>query len=240
MSPASRTEAIVRGQRELMDMVKNMAESNYELTLKDLVEQTKTETSQEESLLHHERNCNGYDDQETGVRNQTLVNVTDSVLSTKSRLVSTNLVEITPGKPEKRGPDEKMSKKRAEKSKKIGDNRRGSSGRMENRGLFLQMLFPVEMKPNKKKNVLNSSSAKISPKPAGNDRTSSKNCDKDWWRKRFSISSGSDGSRSSSHSRKTCTTSCSSTTRSAGGKSRFFFSSWLPCFGYSMKSKSAE
>ncbi|MED6221675.1 hypothetical protein PIB30_057061 [Stylosanthes scabra] len=38
MSPASRTQAIVRGQRELMEMVKNMPESNYELSLKDLVE----------------------------------------------------------------------------------------------------------------------------------------------------------------------------------------------------------
>ncbi|RZC18161.1 uncharacterized protein LOC114410369 [Glycine soja] len=38
LSPTSRTQAIVRGQRELMEMVKNMPESNYELSLKDLVE----------------------------------------------------------------------------------------------------------------------------------------------------------------------------------------------------------
>lgn len=38
LSPSSRTEAIVKGQRELMEMVRNMPESNYELSLKDLVE----------------------------------------------------------------------------------------------------------------------------------------------------------------------------------------------------------
>lgn len=38
LSPRSRTEAIVRGQMELMEMVKSMPESCYELSLKDLVE----------------------------------------------------------------------------------------------------------------------------------------------------------------------------------------------------------
>lgn len=38
LSPASRTQAIARGQRELMEMVNNMPESSYELSLKDLVE----------------------------------------------------------------------------------------------------------------------------------------------------------------------------------------------------------
>lgn len=38
LSPASRAEAVARGQKELMDMVKNMPECAYELSLKDLVE----------------------------------------------------------------------------------------------------------------------------------------------------------------------------------------------------------
>ncbi|KAE9608934.1 hypothetical protein Lal_00020360 [Lupinus albus] len=38
LSPKSRTQAIVKGQRELMDMVKNMPETHYELSLKDIVE----------------------------------------------------------------------------------------------------------------------------------------------------------------------------------------------------------
>ncbi|XP_022989800.1 uncharacterized protein LOC111486878 [Cucurbita maxima] len=38
LSPTSRTQAIARGQQELMEMVRNMPESSYELSLKDLVE----------------------------------------------------------------------------------------------------------------------------------------------------------------------------------------------------------
>ncbi|XP_051151090.1 uncharacterized protein LOC127265363 [Andrographis paniculata] len=38
LSPRSRIQTIVKGQRELMEMVKNMPESSYELSLKDLVE----------------------------------------------------------------------------------------------------------------------------------------------------------------------------------------------------------
>ncbi|XP_022753551.1 uncharacterized protein LOC111301826 [Durio zibethinus] len=39
LSPSSKSQAIARGQRELMEMVSRMPESCYELTLKDLVEQ---------------------------------------------------------------------------------------------------------------------------------------------------------------------------------------------------------
>ncbi|KAL5071122.1 hypothetical protein RYX36_022009 [Vicia faba] len=49
LSPESKTEAIERGQRELMEMVKNMPESSYELTLKDLVE----EQQQQHHHHHH-------------------------------------------------------------------------------------------------------------------------------------------------------------------------------------------
>ncbi|OIW02461.1 hypothetical protein TanjilG_05054 [Lupinus angustifolius] len=43
LSPSSKTQAIERGQRELMEMVRNMPESNYELTLKDIVEPPKVD-----------------------------------------------------------------------------------------------------------------------------------------------------------------------------------------------------
>lgn len=39
LPPASKVQAIARGQRELMEMVSEMPESSYELSLKDLVEQ---------------------------------------------------------------------------------------------------------------------------------------------------------------------------------------------------------
>ncbi|XP_015934488.1 uncharacterized protein LOC107460617 [Arachis duranensis] len=57
MSPASRTQAIVRGQRELMEMVKNMPEFNYELSLKDLVE-------------HHHRHNNNSEEPPTAAEDQ--------------------------------------------------------------------------------------------------------------------------------------------------------------------------
>ncbi|KAL8467019.1 hypothetical protein ACS0TY_035916 [Phlomoides rotata] len=43
LSPNSRIQAITRGQRELMEMVKNMPESSYELSLKDLVDNQRIE-----------------------------------------------------------------------------------------------------------------------------------------------------------------------------------------------------
>ncbi|XP_052200725.1 uncharacterized protein LOC127807124 [Diospyros lotus] len=51
LSPNSRAQAIARGQWELMEMVKNMPESSYELSLKDLVEQPPRMEAKEERLV---------------------------------------------------------------------------------------------------------------------------------------------------------------------------------------------
>ncbi|ESW09497.1 hypothetical protein PHAVU_009G132400 [Phaseolus vulgaris] len=61
LSPTSRTQAIVRGQRELMEMVKNMPESNYELSLKDLVEHHRLENEVEDrrNLTVYKRDKSG-------------------------------------------------------------------------------------------------------------------------------------------------------------------------------------
>lgn len=50
LSPASRTQAIVRGQKELMEMVRNMPEACYELSLKDLVEQPFIDQARQETV----------------------------------------------------------------------------------------------------------------------------------------------------------------------------------------------
>ena len=60
LSPSSRTEAIARGQRKLMEMVRSMPESNYELSLKDLVERQTGEEVEEESSMAEERKLNPY------------------------------------------------------------------------------------------------------------------------------------------------------------------------------------
>ncbi|XP_049362104.1 uncharacterized protein LOC125826806 [Solanum verrucosum] len=55
ISPSSRALAIAKGQWELMEMIKNMPESSYELSLKDLVEKNSIlETNQEECLINKE------------------------------------------------------------------------------------------------------------------------------------------------------------------------------------------
>lgn len=51
LSPESKTQAIERGQKELMEMVKNMPESCYELTLKDLVEHHSPKVVEEKKNL---------------------------------------------------------------------------------------------------------------------------------------------------------------------------------------------
>ncbi|XP_055821490.1 uncharacterized protein LOC129890027 [Solanum dulcamara] len=55
ISPSSRALAIAKGQWELMEMIKNMPESCYELSLKDLVEKNSfLESNQEECLINKE------------------------------------------------------------------------------------------------------------------------------------------------------------------------------------------
>ncbi|XP_058089806.1 uncharacterized protein LOC131236558 [Magnolia sinica] len=59
LSPNSRLQAIARGRRELMEMIQDMPESNYELSLKDIVEPPATggfeETvNEDERALVHE------------------------------------------------------------------------------------------------------------------------------------------------------------------------------------------
>ena len=158
LSPNSRTQAIVRGQWELMQMVKKMPDSCYELSLKDLVEQYPQAESQEECL------------------------VGEKIL--KQRVKVTNRQES------------------------IG----GGRG-IDNRGLFLNMVFPFSLGSGKKKKKLSTNIwARVSPKPEASSEKSLKAVDKEWWRKRFSVlgesessgesrhSSGSSGSRSSSRS----------------------------------------
>ncbi|TKY74197.1 vitellogenin-2 protein [Spatholobus suberectus] len=62
LSPTSRTQAIARGQRELMEMVKDMPESNYELSLKDLVEHHR----QENVVEDRQRNLSVYKREKSG------------------------------------------------------------------------------------------------------------------------------------------------------------------------------
>ncbi|XP_027148814.1 uncharacterized protein LOC113749322 [Coffea eugenioides] len=201
LSPTSRTQAIARGQRELMEMVKNMPESCYELSLKDLVEHPRIESPKEESYLLEQKN---YDDRL-------------QVLNQKVKSI--------------RRQESKNSEKKAQILR---------SKSMENRDLFLKMVFPLSFKSRKKKNLMTNTLAKVSPKPEVPDKTS-KSVDKDWWKKRFSSSSGSESGRTSSNGGSTGSSgSSSSSSRSNSGRKRSgFLTSCFSCF-YSTKGKSPK
>ncbi|KAL0332640.1 UNVERIFIED_CONTAM: hypothetical protein Scaly_2165500 [Sesamum calycinum] len=56
LSPASRLRAIVDGRRELMEMIQDLPESSYELTLKDIVDdQQNMEEVQEKEVIVEEK-----------------------------------------------------------------------------------------------------------------------------------------------------------------------------------------
>ncbi|PON40716.1 patatin-like phospholipase domain protein [Parasponia andersonii] len=61
LSPASRAQAIARGQRELMEMVRNMPESCYELSLKDLVERPAVDQAQAQQARARQEEKDGMD-----------------------------------------------------------------------------------------------------------------------------------------------------------------------------------
>ncbi|KGN47988.2 uncharacterized protein LOC101215856 [Cucumis sativus] len=145
LSPPSKALAIATGQKELMEIVNNMPESCYELSLRDLVEQPMV----------------------LGQREDTGVDEKDSYL----------------------GGDREVFSRENRKSRK---ETRALVGRtsMENEGLYLKMGFPKSIgtttrKKKKKNDSSLNMSAKVSPKPP-------QLVEKDWWKRRLSVSSESE------------------------------------------------
>lgn len=200
LSPSSRVQAIARGQLELMEMVKAMPESSYELSLKDLVE---------------------YHSHRVEIQNQEECLVEEEILSKKG------------------------SVKRQESAKRIekkGKMVRSGSNINENKGLFLKMVFPITLGGKKKKKKANPYS-KVSPKPDGNsDNKASKVVEKEWWKKRTSISDESESGGSSSNSGSTGSSSSSVSSRSTRSNSTRKKNGCLRGFSpfYSKKSLSAK
>lgn len=135
-------------------MVKNMPESSYELSLKDLVEHHRTETPAPQPggrPLNNNQSLH----QRGGVR----------VKGQESKKTDRNVMR---------------------------------SGSFENRGLFLNLVFPFSLKSKKKKKLAgNNTSGKVSPKPEG---LKGGGAEKDWWKKKFTGSSDSDSSRTAHNS----------------------------------------
>lgn len=163
-SQNSRAEAIVRGQWELMEMVKNMPESSYELSLKDMVE--------------HQRSI-----ENPGPQSGPDGSAAAGDVSLHQRAV--------------------VKVKRDDQGKKIERNLS-----LENKGLFLNMVFPFSFKSKKKNN-----SVKVSAKTEGLKG------ERDWWKRKFRGSSDSDSSRTSNNSGGGSSSSSGGGGSSSGGSS---------------------
>lgn len=181
LSPNSRTQAIARGQWELMEIVKNMPESCFELSLKDLVEQPKSFESQEESLISTNREKN------QDVQNRVNIKKNDQIRKAKMMM----------------------------RSKSI-----------ENGGVFIKMVSPVSLRSKKKKNKNSSANTnRVSPKPEECENSSSKNLEKEWWKKRFSGSSSSNSTGSTGRNSSRGSSTSSSRNNSSNRKREGILSS---------------
>ncbi|KAK4846209.1 hypothetical protein QYF36_014361 [Acer negundo] len=61
LSTRTRLEAIVEGRRELMEMIHNMPECNYELSLKDMVDEVKTSQGVKEEMMVIDKTSFGFE-----------------------------------------------------------------------------------------------------------------------------------------------------------------------------------
>ncbi|XP_075509426.1 uncharacterized protein LOC142545891 [Primulina tabacum] len=190
LSPNSRTQAIVRGQWELMEMVKNMPESSYELTLRDLVENPTSDQTGTTSPKYERSSRNSQ--QREGV------------------------------------------KVKKQESYKKHEKKMMRSGSFENKGLFLNMVFPFSFKSKKKKGFASNNSGKVSPKPEIVKGVA----EKDWWKKRFTGSGDSDSSRTSNSSGSSGSSGSNGrrSTRETRTRNGFLSGCW-PCFISSKREK---
>ncbi|WOG81993.1 hypothetical protein DCAR_0101152 [Daucus carota subsp. sativus] len=193
--PSLRVQAIARGQKELMEMVKAMPESTYELSLKDLVDHHQNgnesveidQQKQEEEVKIDEEESNG-NKNKGGVR------------------VRQGSVRLRQGSVRKQASLKKVEKKMARNGSNISE-----SG---NKGLFLKMVFPMPFGGGTNKKVVKAKTsstskttakenpyAKVCSSSVGNkdpsigDKSSKSSKHKEWWKRRYPVAS--DGSESS-------------------------------------------
>lgn len=220
LSPASRTQAIARGQREMMEMVKNMPESCYELSLKDLVEHKKPMVDEEDDRDQNEEE----DDKST----QVLVrrgNLNDEGNYKKKKSEKKKLV-MRSGSIDSGGFLLKMVFPISLGLNKKNMNKINSSNNNNNNKMKKSDSVVVGANSN------NSTSAKVSPKPQGQghgqgvDGSVKGGVESEWWKmKRLSVSERSESGVSSinSGSMKSSGSSSisSSSTRSISSSSRY-------------------
>ncbi|XP_010270347.1 PREDICTED: uncharacterized protein LOC104606705 [Nelumbo nucifera] len=172
LSPTSRSQAIARGRWEMVEMIQNMPESNYELSLKDIVEKPVVQAVEQVTVDENGDLNNG----------------------------------------------RKMKKEQGARNGRRNDKKGILRTESMDRGVFLlNMFFPTSMgSKKKKKSSITGNCSKVSPRPSleGSER----GVDKDWWKKRFSVSGEADdgGTNSNCGSKG----SAGSSGRSSGRSSR--------------------
>ncbi|XP_031259090.1 uncharacterized protein LOC116117202 [Pistacia vera] len=161
LSPASKAQAIARGQRELMEMVSKMPESCYELTLKDLVEQQPVDefSNRQESFREENRdpreivrksdqNYKKVQMKRNGSLNNKNNNSNEGFLlkmvfpvafgskktKKKKELVRNNSSKISPKSPVNDGSDKSVDKEWWKKSFSVSSENSGSTGSSSNGG----------------------------------------------------------------------------------------------------------
>ncbi|KAL9243675.1 hypothetical protein vseg_017533 [Gypsophila vaccaria] len=178
VSQSSRTQAIAKGRKELMDMVRDLPESFYELSLKDIVDK-KAEFGVQKGggeMIPEEKKSVG---------NKEIASSNKTTMETKKGKKSGNNKKVKKSE----------SKKKMVKSRSSVDN-----GRFRLRN----SVFPIFSGSRKnKKRLMGSNSFQIAPMPKQNPSSdgSMKAVDqKDWWKRKSCMSSESEDNKSASSS----------------------------------------
>ncbi|XP_074270391.1 uncharacterized protein LOC141594092 isoform X2 [Silene latifolia] len=200
LSPSSRTQAIAKGRRELMDMVRDLPESFYELSLKDIVDK-KTEYGVQKGV---------------GIG----IDISEEKKGGKDNGIKPMETNKTMKKKSK-----KVKKSESKKKMVVVRGKNVDRGRF----LLRTSVFPIFSRSKKnKKRLVNGNSFKVAPmsKPNPSSNGSMKVVEKDWWGRKSTIESD-DGNGVSNKSESSESSSISSRSSSSNGR---YFLKWLRCF----------
>nr|XP_010930666.1 uncharacterized protein LOC105051766 [Elaeis guineensis] len=194
--PTPQSQAIAGYRQEMLDMVRDMPETAYELSLRDLVESSPRRAKPVHETLAEVRELPKDKTEKEKDRKEKM----KKGIRRMSRSESMETGELPEDKTEK-------EKDRKEKMKK-GMRRMSRSESMETGGLLLKMFLPPFLTWRKKSFGGSGTCAKVSPKPMmieGEKGGPEKSTDGDWWRKNSlgeKESSSSSSSNNSSRRRK--------------------------------------
>ncbi|XP_074332464.1 uncharacterized protein LOC141670487 [Apium graveolens] len=207
--PSLRVQAIARGQKELMEMVKAMPETLYELSLKDLVDHQNDGNEKQEGEI--EKNETDKQEDKTEVdQEKSNFTVNKKAIVKKQGSVRRQGSIRRHGSVRKQQSLKKIEKKMSRNESTVSES--------SNKGLFLKMVFPMPFGGGNKKKVAKSKTkakpkdnpnpyAKESTKLGNNISTNSNASDKsakssnhkEWWKRRYPVASDSESSGLSSN-----------------------------------------